>query len=92
MQRFKSDKAYTFDVYRKYSHSDDPQFLEDTYALFSRHVPSVPYVSEAGMARALADVAAEEPQVAGRQPSEWLEPRFVRELEESGFVRAEAAR
>jgi ABC-type nitrate/sulfonate/bicarbonate transport system substrate-binding protein len=92
VQRFKADKAYTFDVYRKYSHSDDPQFLEDTYALFSRHIPSVPYVSEEGMARALADLVAEEPQLAGRQATEWLDSRFARELEESGFVRAAGGR
>jgi ABC-type nitrate/sulfonate/bicarbonate transport system substrate-binding protein len=90
IQRFKADKAFTLDVYRRYFQADEPQFFEDTYALFSRHVPTVPYVSEAGMARAFADLLPDEPSLAGRQPSEWLESRFVRELEESGFLRGEA--
>jgi NitT/TauT family transport system substrate-binding protein len=92
IQRFKNDKAFTFEVYRKYMHADDPQFLEDTYAFFTRLIPSVPYVSEEGMARAMADLAAEEPQLAGRQASEWLDARFVREMEAAGLVRPEAGR
>ena len=40
------------------------------------------------MARALADLVAEEPQLAGRQPSEWVDSRFVRELESKGLRRA----
>jgi NitT/TauT family transport system substrate-binding protein len=85
LRRFQDDKAYTLDVYRKYLGADDPTFLEESYTLFRRHLAAVPYVSEAGMARAVADLVAEEPQLAGRQASEWVDSHFVRELEQQGY-------
>ena len=39
--------------------TDDSALLEDTYAQFLRLIPDVPYVSELGMANALADLAQE---------------------------------
>jgi NitT/TauT family transport system substrate-binding protein len=88
VRRFQNDKPFALDVYRKYLGADDPTYLEESYALFSRQLPAVPYVSEAGMARALADLVPEEPQLAGRQASEWVDSHFVREMEEAGFFAA----
>jgi hypothetical protein len=48
---------------------------------------AVPYVTEAGTARLLADLAQAEPRLAGRQPSEWIDSRFLRELEAEGLPR-----
>jgi ABC-type nitrate/sulfonate/bicarbonate transport system substrate-binding protein len=90
IQRFKSDKAYTLEVYRKYLGTDDPTRLEEVYALFSRTLPSVPYVTDEAMAQALADLVEEEPQLAGRQGSEWVDSRFVREMEQEGFFASRA--
>jgi hypothetical protein len=39
------------------------------------------------MANALADLALDEPRVAGRQASEWIDSRYVRELEAAGLTR-----
>ena len=52
---------------------------------FSRLFEPIPYVSEAGMARVLADLAADDPRLAGRQASEWLDASYLRELEAAGF-------
>jgi hypothetical protein len=41
----------------------------------------VPYVTEAGTARLLTDLAQAEPRLAGRQPNEWIDSRFLREVE-----------
>ena len=87
IQRFKTDKPWAIEVYRKYLRVDDPQVLDDTYVQFSTYFPSVPYVSEAGAARLLADLADEDPRLAGRQASEWIDSRYVRELESSGYLR-----
>ena len=87
IHRFKTDKTLALDVFRKYLQVDDPSVLEDTYAQFSSYIPDVPYVSEAGLGRLIEDLTAEEPRLAGRQPSEWLYARYLRELEDAGFVR-----
>jgi hypothetical protein len=47
----------------------------------------VPYVTEEGTARLLADLARTEPRLAGRQPSEWIEPKYLREVEAAGYPR-----
>jgi ABC-type nitrate/sulfonate/bicarbonate transport system substrate-binding protein len=86
IQRFKNDKAYTLDLYRKYLGKDGPEYLDAVYALFSRTLPTLPYVTDEAMASALADLVEEEPQLAGHQGSEWVDSRFVREIEQSGLV------
>jgi ABC-type nitrate/sulfonate/bicarbonate transport system substrate-binding protein len=85
IQRFKSDKPWAIEVYRKYLKVDDPAVLDDTYNQFSSYIPLPPYVSEEGMARLLEDLAHEEPRLVGRKPSEWIDSRYVRELEQSGL-------
>jgi NitT/TauT family transport system substrate-binding protein len=87
IHRFKTDKPLAIEVFRKYLQVDDLQVLEDTYAQFSRYIPDVPYVSEAGLGRLIADLAVEEPRLAGRQPSDWLYSQYLRELDDAGFVR-----
>jgi len=86
IQRFKSDKPWAIEVYRKYLKVDDPAVLDDTYAQFSNYFPLPPYVSEAGMARLLEDMAKDEPRLVGRKPSEWIDSHYVRELEQSGAI------
>lgn len=83
----KRDKALVFEAYRKYMQLEDPGQMEATYAYFLDNVLDVPYVSEDGFARMLADLARDEPRLAGRQTSEFLDSRYVRELDESGFYR-----
>ncbi len=86
IQRFRTDKPWALDVYRKYAETDDPGILDELYAEFGRCVPGAPYVSEAGLARMLADLARDEPRLAGRQAADFVDARFLRELEASGFL------
>lgn len=91
IQRFKNDKPWAIEVYRKYLKVDDPAVLEDTYAQFSGYFPLPPYVSEAGMTRLLDDMAHDEPRLAGRKATDWVDSRYVRELEQEGFFRTTAS-
>jgi NitT/TauT family transport system substrate-binding protein len=86
IQRARSDKPTTLAAYRKYIQVEDPEALDATYAAFMVMVSTVPYVSESGLARLLGDLARVDPRLADLQPSEFTEPRFVRELEDSGFL------
>jgi NitT/TauT family transport system substrate-binding protein len=87
IQRFKRDKALTLELFRKYLQLDDPEALEDEYEHAVSSLPDVPYVSEEGVTRVLESLVAQEPSLAGRQAAEWIDYRFMRELEASGFVR-----
>ena len=86
IQRVKKDRALTMELIRKYMQLDDPEVLEDEYDHAVSVTPDVPWVDEQGVALVLEFLAGREPSLAGRQAAEWIEPRFMRELETSGFV------
>ncbi|HZS03077.1 MAG TPA: ABC transporter substrate-binding protein [Chloroflexota bacterium] len=85
VQRFKSDHDFALGVLRKYLEIDDPAILEDTHAQFSRYIENVPYVSGEGMAHLIADLAADEPRLAGYTPDQYVDHSLVRVLEANGF-------
>jgi ABC-type nitrate/sulfonate/bicarbonate transport system substrate-binding protein len=87
IHRLKTDKPWALGVWRKYMQTDDEQLLEDSYAAYRDHFPSPPYVSEEGLARLLQDLVADDPRLVGRPATDWVDGRFVRELETSGFMR-----
>jgi len=43
-------------------------------------------VSEDGIKRLLSDLVADDPRLAGRQPADFIESRYLREVEASGFL------
>jgi ABC-type nitrate/sulfonate/bicarbonate transport system substrate-binding protein len=86
-ERARADKAVALAAFRKYMQLDDPAQLDDTYATYLSMYEAVPYVSEAGFARVLEDLVAEEPRAAGHQASEYIDSRYVSEMESSGFLR-----
>jgi NitT/TauT family transport system substrate-binding protein len=85
--RLVTDKAWALGVMQKYLDLDDAETLEAFYDEVVACCGPVPYVTEEGTARLLSDLARTEPRLAGRQPSEWIEPRFLREVEAAGYPR-----
>ena len=86
-ERARADKAVALAVFRKYMQLDDAAQLEDVYAAYLSMYEPVPYVSEAGFARVLEDLAAEEPRLAGHRAAEFVDSRYVREMETLGLPR-----
>ncbi|HLH23317.1 MAG TPA: ABC transporter substrate-binding protein [Chloroflexota bacterium] len=83
-QRLLDDKPWAIEVFRKYLEMDDPEALDEFYEWVSQCCPRIPYVSEEGVGRLMADLAKDEPRLAGHQPSEWIDSRFLREAEAMG--------
>ncbi len=92
VRRFKADKPYTLEVYRKYLETDDPGLLDEVYTLATDTVSTVPYVSADGYARLIEELSVDTPAVRERDTSAWLDMRYVRELETSGLFAQGAAR
>ncbi len=86
-QRLRMDKPWALAVFRKYLDTDDTETLEAFYDEVIACCGPVPYVTEEGTARLLADLARTEPRLAGRQPSDWIDARFLREVEAAGYLR-----
>ena len=68
IQRFKTDKPWALEVYRKYFKIDDLAVLEDTWEQFIHYIPSVPQISETGMLSLLHDMAEEDPGSSVARP------------------------
>jgi hypothetical protein len=74
-------------VYPTYLNIEDPRILDEVYEEFRLCCEPIPYVSEAGLGRLMADLAPDEPRLVGRSPSEFIDSRPLREVETSGFMR-----
>jgi NitT/TauT family transport system substrate-binding protein len=83
-QRLLSDKPWAIGVFKKYLEIDDDEALDEFYVWVSNCCPRIPYVSEEGIGRLMADLAKDEPRLAGHQPTEWIDSRFLREAEAAG--------
>jgi ABC-type nitrate/sulfonate/bicarbonate transport system substrate-binding protein len=85
-QRLLADKPWAIEVFAKYLQIDDVVALDEFYDWVANCCPRIPYVSEEGIARLMADLAKEEPRLAGRQPTEWIDSHFLREAEAAGVT------
>jgi NitT/TauT family transport system substrate-binding protein len=86
-QRFKSEPEVGRAIYRKYFEIEDSAVVEQTYAEYSASIQPLPYISEGGLNALLADLAADEPRLAGRQAAEFVDTRYLKELEAVGVGR-----
>src|SRR5581483_2576212 len=84
----KRDRAAVMDLYRKYARLDDTEVMGEWYDEYVERVfPRAPYVSEAGVQTVLNLLAQAEPQAAEVKPEQFIDNQYVRELDESGFIR-----
>jgi NitT/TauT family transport system substrate-binding protein len=81
-------RAETLEIMSRYTRRDDPEVLNATYDLYtSRYVLRVPYPTPGGIMTILDAVRDVEPRAGKVQPAELIDDRFVRELDESGYIR-----
>ncbi len=89
IHRVRADKAFALDLYRKYLETDDADVLEDTYEVYGvKYAPPVPYPDAPGIQGVLDELAAENPHALEVSPRDFYDDRFVRELEDSGYIRS----
>jgi ABC-type nitrate/sulfonate/bicarbonate transport system substrate-binding protein len=68
----------------KYLATTDGPIIEEAYQAYRGIYPKVPYMTEEQIVSILA--VADHPKAAGADPKEFFDNRFIKELEESGFV------
>ncbi len=80
-------RDFTLKVLKKYMRTDDQDVLTASYDYYVGGViPRVPYVSEQGLQAVLDFVGQRNPQARGAKVQEFMDNRFVKELEGSGFI------
>lgn len=84
---FKTNKATAIKVLQKYTKVTDQEVLEDAYAQFREYLESVPFVSRKGLATILAEAAEKDPKAGQAKPEDFLDTRFVNQLEKEGLFK-----
>ncbi len=74
-------------VLSRFSQLDDAAALRAAYDEHAPRFPQAPYVSNAAMTTIFESIRDTEPRAVEARPSDLTDDRFVRELEESGFIR-----
>lgn len=83
----KTRKEESLRVLRRYMKLDDPEALEDAYKeLAVKVIPRKPYPSLEGIAYLVQQEARREKRAEGARPERFVDLRFVKELDESGFI------
>jgi NitT/TauT family transport system substrate-binding protein len=84
---FKTHKEETMKIMRKYSRLDDRKVLEEAWDWHARFFPEAPYPPAEGYQLILQDMAATNPKAAQANVKDYVDLRFVKELEDSGFIK-----
>ncbi len=71
----------------KYLKIADPEILEATYQSFLQVTDRSGYPNMEGMRNAMDEVAQRVPAVKSKKPEDFVNTRFLKELEEEGFFK-----
>jgi len=81
VQIFKTNKPAALRMIQNQLKVKEPDIQEDTYSQFREYLEYPPYVSRKGMESVLAEIADKEPAAKGAKPDDFIDMRFVAELE-----------
>ncbi len=88
--RGQKDRAFAIKAMGKYFRTDDREVLEETYDLIIQNGFNFPpYPS--GVAGLLQSVEGQSPKAKVAKPEDFVDSRFVRELDQSGFIKSALA-
>jgi NitT/TauT family transport system substrate-binding protein len=83
----KVNKAAGIRAIQKYARIKDADILEATYGEARAYVETVPYVSRKGMETIIAELTATDPKAKQAKPDDFVDHRFVSQLEKEGFFK-----
>jgi NitT/TauT family transport system substrate-binding protein len=84
---YKTQKEDTIKIMRKYSRVEDRRVLEDAWDWHAKFMPEAPYPPIDGYQLVLNDIAEKNPKAAQANVKDYIDARFVKELEDSGFIK-----
>lgn len=84
---FKNNRELTMKVIRKYAGISDPAILASTVDFYAPKFPRAPYPTADGIRLALEQIAATDSRAKGARPEDFMDMRFIKQLDESGFIK-----
>ena len=85
VSRFRTDKAFGTQALGKYLKIDDQSVLDDTWEQFSKYLELPPYVK--GLDTVIQEAAVTNAAAKNLKPDDIFDPRFVKQLDDSGFFK-----
>jgi NitT/TauT family transport system substrate-binding protein len=87
IQFFKTHNEDTVKIMRKYSRVEDRKFLDEAWDWHVKFMPDAPYPPADGYQLVLQDMAEKNPKASQADVKDYIDARFVKELEDSGFIK-----
>lgn len=85
---FKTHKEESIRIMQKYSRVSDRRPVEESWDWHARYIPEAPYAPVDGYQTILQDLAPTNPKAAQANAKDFVDSRFVKELEDSGFIKS----
>ena len=82
-----TQKDETKKIITKYLKTDDPEIVEATYQSYLQVTDQNAYPNMEGVRNAMEEVAQRVPAVKSKKPEEFVNTRFLKELEKEGFFK-----
>jgi hypothetical protein len=83
---FKSEPEYTLKALAQFTRSNDPELLKEAYEYNRARIPDVPYPSVTAMQAVVDPLIASDPKLAKVEAKTFINDRFLKKLEEEGFI------
>src|SRR5438046_6279277 len=84
---YKNNRDLAMKVTSKYTGIKDPAILGSTVDFYAPKLASVPYPTVGGMRFVLEQIATRDPRAKNVNAESFMDVRFVKQLEESGFIK-----
>jgi NitT/TauT family transport system substrate-binding protein len=84
---YKTHKEETIRISQKYSRLEDRKAQEETWQWHTRYIPEAPYPPIDGYQLILQDIAATNPKAGQANVNDYVDLRFIKEMEDSGFIK-----
>jgi len=89
IQYAQTHREVTLKVLSKYMRTTDADVLNASYDQYvGRVIPRVPYVSEQGLQAVIDFIRQRNPQTPNVKAQDFMDNRFIKELDDSGFIKA----
>ncbi len=89
---FKSEPEYTLKALAQFTRSNDPELLREAYEYNKARIPDVPYPSLTAMQAVVDPLVAGDPKLAKVEAKTFITDRYLKKLEEEGFMQKLLAR
>jgi NitT/TauT family transport system substrate-binding protein len=84
---FKTEPEYTLKALAQFTRVSDPELLKEAYEYNKARIPDVPYPSLTAMQAVVDPLVEQNPKLGKVDARNFINDRYLRQLEEEGFVR-----